>query len=61
MCSPAPASLSLRPHQRSALEVLVCEQDPVLDLKLKGLQIRLKTDMVKVRRGDGVENLLRRA
>jgi len=40
--------------------VLLCEQDPVLVDKLKALQTKLKADMVKIERGDGV-SLLRRA
>jgi 16S rRNA (guanine966-N2)-methyltransferase len=51
--------LGFEAASRGALEVLVCEQDPVLVEKLKGLQIRLKAHMVKVERGDGV-SLLRR-
>ncbi len=51
--------LGFEAASRGALEVLICEQDPVLVEKLKGLQIRLKADMVKVERGDGV-SLLRR-
>ncbi len=51
--------LGFEAASRGALEVLVCEQDPVLVDKLKALQTRLKADMVKVERGDGV-SLLRR-
>lgn len=51
--------LGFEAGSRGALEVLLCEQDPVLVDKLKALQTRLKADMVKVERGDGV-SLLRR-
>ncbi len=51
--------LGFEAASRGALEVLICEQDPMLVEKLKGLQIRFKADMVKVERGDGV-SLLRR-
>ena len=51
--------LGFEAASRGAQEVLVCEQDPVLVEKLKALQTRLKADMVKVERGDGV-SLLRR-
>ena len=51
--------LGFEAASRGALEVLICEQDPVLVEKLKGLQTKLKADMVKVERGDGV-SLLRR-
>ena len=51
--------LGFEAASRGAQEVLICEQDPVLVEKLKGLQTKLKADMVKVERGDGV-SLLRR-
>ena len=51
--------LGFEAASRGALEVLICEQDPVLVEKLKGLQTKLKADRVKVERGDGV-SLLRR-
>ena len=51
--------LGFEAASRGALEVLVCEQDPVLADKLKALQVKLKASMVKVERGDGV-SLLRR-
>ncbi len=51
--------LGFEAASRGALEVLVCEQDPVLADKLKTLQVKLKASMVKVERGDGV-SLLRR-
>lgn len=51
--------LGFEAASRGAKEVLLCEQDPVLVEKLKNLQSRLKADMVRVERGDGV-SLLRR-
>ena len=51
--------LGFEAASRGAQEVLICEQDPVLVEKLKGLQTKLKADRVKVERGDGV-SLLRR-
>lgn len=51
--------LGFEAASRGALEVLICEQDPVLADKLKALQVKLKASMVKVERGDGV-SLLRR-
>ena len=51
--------LGFEAASRGALEVLVCEQDPMLVDKLKALQVKLKASMVKVERGDGV-SLLRR-
>ena len=52
-------ALGFEAASRGAQEVLICEQDPVLVEKLKGLQTKLKADRVKVERGDGV-SLLRR-
>jgi len=52
--------LGFEAASRGALDVLVCDQDPVLVDKLKALQIKLKASMVRVERGDGV-SLLRRA
>ena len=51
--------LGFEAASRGAKEVVLCEQDPVLVEKLKNLQSRLKADMVRVERGDGV-SLLRR-
>ena len=51
--------LGFEAASRGASEVWICEQDPVLVDKLKALQARLKAEMVKVERGDGV-GLLRR-
>ena len=52
--------LGFEAASRGAAEVLICDQDPVLVDKLKALQIKLKANMVRVERGDGV-SLLRRA
>ena len=52
--------LGFEAASRGALEVMLCDQDPVLVDKLKALQAKLKASMVKVERGDGV-SLLRRA
>ena len=52
--------LGFEAASRGAQDVLLCEQDPVLVDKLKALQTKLKANMVKIERGDGV-SLLRRA
>jgi 16S rRNA (guanine(966)-N(2))-methyltransferase RsmD len=52
-------ALGFEAASRGAAEVLLCEQDPQLALKLKALQERLKAGSVRVERGDGV-GLLRR-
>ncbi len=39
--------------------MLICEQDPVLLEKIKALQVKLKADVIRLERGDGV-SLLRR-
>ena len=51
--------LGFEAASRGATEVLICEQDALLADKLKALQIKLKADMVKVERGDGVSMLRR--
>ena len=51
--------LGFEAASRGAEEVWICEQDPALVEKLKALQLKLKADMVKIERGDGV-SLLRR-
>ena len=51
--------LGFEAASRGAAEVFVCEQDPVLVDKLKALQVKLKANMIKIERGDGV-SLLRR-
>ena len=52
-------ALGLEAASRGAAEVLLCEQDPQLALKLKAWQERLQATAVRVERGDGV-GLLRR-
>ena len=52
-------ALGFEAASRGAAEVVLCEQDPQLALKLKALQERLKASVVRVERGDGV-GLLRR-
>ena len=52
-------ALGFEAASRGATEVLLCEQDPQLTLKLKALQERLQAGCVRVERGDGV-GLLRR-
>ena len=52
-------ALGFEAASRGAAEVLLCEQDPQLALKLKALQERLQAGSVRVERGDGV-GLLRR-
>ena len=52
-------ALGFEAASRGAVEVLLCEQDPQLALKLKALQERLQAASVRVERGDGV-GLLRR-
>jgi len=52
-------ALGFEAASRGAAEVLLCEQDPQLALKLKALQVRLQATSVRVERGDGV-GLLRR-
>ncbi len=51
--------LGFEAASRGAAEVLVCEQDPVLLEKIKALQAKLKADVIRLERGDGV-SLLRR-
>ncbi len=52
-------ALGFEAASRGAAEVLLCEQDPQLALKLKAWQERLQAAAVRVERGDGV-GLLRR-
>ena len=52
-------ALGFEAASRGAAEVLLCEQDPQLALKLKAWQERLQAKAVRVERGDGV-GLLRR-
>ena len=51
--------LGFEAASRGAAEVLLCEQDPVLVLRLKAVQARLQADMVQVERGDGLGALRR--
>src|SRR5688572_17648184 len=52
-------ALGFEAASRGATEVLLCEQDPGLVLRLKALQTQLQAGMVRIERGDGV-GLLRR-
>lgn len=52
-------ALGFEAASRGAAEVLLCEQDPALVLQLKSVQARLRADMVRIERGDGL-SLLRR-
>ncbi|NMM08913.1 MAG: 16S rRNA (guanine(966)-N(2))-methyltransferase RsmD [Polaromonas sp.] len=52
-------ALGFEAASRGASEVLLCEQDPALVLQLKAVQARLKANMVRIERGDGL-SLLRR-
>ena len=51
--------LGFEAASRGAAEVLICEQDPVLLEKIRALQGKLKADVIRLERGDGV-SLLRR-
>ena len=51
--------LGFEAASRGASEVLMCEQDPALAVRLKAAQTRLGADHVRVERGDGL-GLLRR-
>lgn len=52
-------ALGLEAASRGAAEVLLCEQDAGLVDQLKALQAKLRADMVKVERGDGLAALRR--
>ncbi len=52
-------ALGFEAASRGAADVQLCEQDPQLVLKLKGLKDKLQAQAVHVERGDGV-SLLRR-
>jgi 16S rRNA (guanine(966)-N(2))-methyltransferase RsmD len=54
-------ALGFEAASRGASQVLLCEQDAALVAQLQALQLRLKADMVKVERGDGVALLRRQA
>ena len=51
--------LGFEAASRGAADVLLCEQDPALALRLKAAQVRLKADKVRVERGDGLGALRR--
>ena len=51
--------LGFEAASRGAAEVLMCEQDAALSLKLKAVQARLEANAVRVERGDGVSALRR--
>lgn len=51
--------LGFEAASRGAADVLLCEQDPALALRLKTVQTRLKADTVRVERGDGLGALRR--
>ncbi len=51
--------LGFEAASRGAADVLLCEQDPALALRLKAVQARLQADRVRVERGDGLGALRR--
>ena len=51
--------LGFEAASRGAADVLLCEQDPGLVVQLKAVQARLKADMVRIERGDGLSTLKR--
>ncbi len=51
--------LGFEAASRGAADVLLCEQDPALALRLKAVQARLQADKVRVERGDGLGALRR--
>jgi 16S rRNA (guanine(966)-N(2))-methyltransferase RsmD len=52
-------ALGFEAASRGAADVLLCEQDPALALQLKAVQDRLKADMCRIERGDGLSALKR--
>jgi len=52
-------ALGFEAASRGAADVLLCEQDPALALQLKAVQARLKADMCRIERGDGLSALKR--
>jgi 16S rRNA (guanine966-N2)-methyltransferase len=52
-------ALGFEAASRGATDVLLCEQDPSLALQLKAVQTRLKADMCRIERGDGLSALKR--
>ena len=51
--------LGFEAASRGAAEVLLCEQDAALVTQLQALKTRLKSDAVKIERGDGLSALKR--
>ena len=51
--------LGFEAASRGAADVLLCEQDPALALRLKAVQARLQAGAVRVERGDGLGALRR--
>jgi 16S rRNA (guanine966-N2)-methyltransferase len=51
--------LGFEAASRGAADVLLCEQEPALVVQLKAVQARLKAEMVRIERGDGVSALRR--
>lgn len=54
-------ALGFEAASRGAADVLLCEQDPALASQLKAVQARLKADMCRIERGDGLSALKRAA
>jgi 16S rRNA (guanine(966)-N(2))-methyltransferase RsmD len=54
-------ALGLEAASRGALEVWLVEQDSALVANLQAQALRLKADMVRVQRGDGIAQLMQRA
>src|SRR6478752_1516887 len=54
-------ALGFEAASRGAGDVVLCEQDPALVLQLKAVQARLKADMCRIERGDGLSVLKRTA
>lgn len=52
-------ALGFEAASRGAADVLLCEQDPALAQQLKTVQARLKADMCRIERGDGLSALKR--
>jgi len=52
-------ALGFEAASRGAADVLLCEQDPALVAQLKAVKTRLKADMVRIERGDGLSALKR--
>ncbi len=52
-------ALGFEAASRGAAEVLLCEQNPALVLRLLALQAKLQASMVRIERGDGLSALRR--